>query len=71
MICSTIPLLKHAVQLLKAGTVMVDTNARLAKRLLCQSTPITTAFMQHDCATEHHYIIPGIICYSLLISYAI
>ena len=36
---------------------VVDTNACLVNRLLYRSIPITTAFIPHDCATEHRYII--------------
>ena len=32
---------------------VVDTNTRLTNLLLNQSTPITTMFIPHDCATEH------------------
>ena len=36
---------------------VVDTNTRLTNLLLNQSTPITTMFIPHDCATEQWYII--------------
>ena len=52
---------QHAVQLLQTQirlflrTHLVDTKACLGKITLYQSNRITTAFIPHNCATEHRY----------------